>query len=55
MLKIQAEAQAFIDSYTTEYLKLYTASSEAQWKSNIEIIEGDTTNAKGFPVVILLR
>jgi peptidyl-dipeptidase A len=44
--KIQAEAQAFIDSYTTEYLKLYTASSEAQWKSNIEIIEGDTTNAK---------
>jgi peptidyl-dipeptidase A len=27
-------------------LKLYTASSEAQWKSNIEIIEGDTTNAK---------
>jgi peptidyl-dipeptidase A len=44
--KIQAEAQAFIDGYTTEYLKLYTASSEAQWKSNIEIIEGDTTNAK---------
>ena len=44
--KIQAEAQAFIDAYTTEYLKLYTASSEAQWKSNIEIIEGDTTNAK---------
>lgn len=44
--KIQAEAQTFIDSYTTEYLKLYTASSEAQWKSNIEIIEGDTTNAK---------
>ncbi len=44
--KIQAEAQAFIDSYTAEYLKLYTASSEAQWKSNIEIIEGDTTNAK---------
>ena len=44
--KIQAEAQAFIDTYTAEYLKLYTASSEAQWKSNIEIIEGDTTNAK---------
>lgn len=44
--KIQAEAQAFIDTYTTEYVKLYTASSEAQWKSNIEIIEGDSTNAK---------
>lgn len=44
--KIQQEAQAFIDSYTTEYLKLYSASSEAQWKSNIEIVEGDSTNAK---------
>jgi peptidyl-dipeptidase A len=44
--KIQGEAQAFIDAYTTEYVKLYTASSEAQWKSNIEIIEGDSTNAK---------
>lgn len=44
--KIQSEAQAFIDSYTNEYVKLYAASSEAQWKSNIEIIEGDTTNAK---------
>ena len=44
--KIQAEAQAFIDAYTKEYVALYTASSEAQWKSNIEIIEGDSTNAK---------
>ncbi len=44
--KIQGEAQAFIDSYTTEYVKLYAASSEAQWKSNIEIVEGDSTNAK---------
>ncbi len=44
--KIQSEAQTFIDGYTTEYVKLYTASSEAQWKSNIEIIEGDSTNAK---------
>ena len=44
--KIQGEAQTFIDGYTTEYVKLYTASSEAQWKSNIEIIEGDSTNAK---------
>ncbi len=44
--KIQGEAQAFIDAYTKEYVSLYTASSEAQWKSNIEIIEGDSTNAK---------
>jgi peptidyl-dipeptidase A len=44
--KIQAEAQTFIDAYTEEYVKLYSATSEAQWKSNIEIIEGDSTNAK---------
>lgn len=43
--KIRNEAQQFIDAYTTEYVKLYTQSSEAQWKSNIEIEEGDTTNA----------
>ncbi len=41
---VQQEAQAFIDSYTTEYVKLYTQSSEAQWKFNTEIIEGDSTN-----------
>lgn len=44
--KIQAEAQTFIDAYTTEYVALYKASSEAQWKSNIEIVAGDTSNAK---------
>lgn len=38
------EAQAFIDQYTTEYVRLYTASSEAQWKANTEIKEGDSTN-----------
>jgi len=43
--KTQTDAQKFIDEYTTEYVKLYTASSEAQWKSNIEIKEGDSTNA----------
>lgn len=41
-----AEAQAFIDTYTTQYVNLYTASSEAQWAANAKIIEGDTTNAK---------
>lgn len=44
--KIQAEAQTFIDAYTKEYVALYKASSEAQWKSNIEIVAGDTSNAK---------
>ncbi|MCB0699216.1 MAG: M2 family metallopeptidase [Chitinophagales bacterium] len=41
---IQKEAQAFIDSYTEEYLKLYADASEAAWKLNIEIIPGDSTN-----------
>lgn len=42
--KTQQEAQQFIDSYTTQYVKLYTNSSEAQWKANIEIIPADSTN-----------
>jgi peptidyl-dipeptidase A len=42
--KTQQEAQQFIDSYTTQYVKLYTSSSEAQWTANIEIIPGDSTN-----------
>ncbi|MCB0696282.1 MAG: M2 family metallopeptidase [Chitinophagaceae bacterium] len=41
---VQQDAQAFIDKYTEKYVQLYTASSEAQWKFNIEIIEGDETN-----------
>lgn len=39
-----SEVQTFLDTYTAEYVKLYTASSEAQWKSNTEIREGDSTN-----------
>ena len=38
------DAQKFIDTYTKEYVKLYTASSLAQWKSNTEIKQGDSTN-----------
>lgn len=41
-----AEAQGFINFYTAEYVKLSTASSEAQWAANTKIIEGDSTNAK---------
>ena len=41
-----AEAQAFINTYTEEYVKLSTASSEAQWAANTRIVEGDSTNAK---------
>lgn len=38
-------AQKFLDSYTQEYVKLYTNSSLAQWKANTEIIAGDSTNS----------
>lgn len=41
----QNEAQAFLDSYTQEYVDLYYASAEAAWKTNTEIQEGDTLNA----------
>src|SRR5690606_21761397 len=41
---LQKEAQDFIDGYTEKYVQLYTNSSEAQWRSNIEIKEGDSTN-----------
>lgn len=40
------EAPTFIDAYTTEYMKLSAASSEAQWAANTKIVEGDSTNAK---------
>ncbi len=40
----QQQAQHFIDAYTKQYVKLYTNSSEAQWKSNTEIVSGDSTN-----------
>lgn len=41
---VQQDAQAFIDKYTEEYVKLYAASSEAAWQFNIKIVEGDETN-----------
>lgn len=42
---IQNEAKAFLDSFNVEYSKVYTAYSEAQWASNIKIVEGDSANA----------
>ncbi len=42
--KGNSEAQQFIDSYTKTYVALYTADQEAQWKSQIEIMEGDDAN-----------
>lgn len=38
------DVQQFIDNYTKEYVKLYTAQTEAQWKANTEIKEKDSTN-----------
>jgi len=38
-----AEAQAFIEEYTAEWLKLYKAEGEAQWAANTRIVEGDDT------------
>ncbi len=42
---ISREAQAFLSGYNSQYEKLATAASEAQWKANTEIIEGDSLNA----------
>ena len=44
--KSQEKAQAFLDSYSTEYLRLSTESAEAQWGANTRIVEGDSSNAK---------
>ena len=41
---MQKDAQTFIDTYTEKYVELYAQSSEAQWKFNTEIKEGDETN-----------
>ena len=41
----QKEAQLFIDEYTQKYQDYYYKSAEAEWASNIRIIEGDSTNA----------
>lgn len=41
----QKDAQAFLDTYNLEYVRLYTNSSEASWLINTEIKEGDTMNA----------
>ncbi|UOQ96573.1 M2 family metallopeptidase [Hymenobacter sp. 5317J-9] len=41
----RAQAQQFLDGYNAEYVRLYTASSEAEWRSNTHIVAGDTANA----------
>ncbi len=39
------ETQKFLDRYTTEYVRLYTNASEAQWNAQTAIKEGDTSAA----------
>ncbi|WP_139921249.1 M2 family metallopeptidase [Hymenobacter sp. DG01] len=41
----QEQAEAFLKEYSAEYQRLYTQSSEAEWRSNTHIVTGDTTNA----------
>ena len=43
---LSAEVQRFLDAYNAEYVRLVTASAEAQWASNTRIVEGDETNAQ---------
>jgi peptidyl-dipeptidase A len=39
---VQAQAQVYLDQYNTDYQKLYTISSEADWKLSTHIVPGDT-------------
>ena len=39
----QEEAEQFINKYTEQYVKLYTAASEAQWNNNTVMKEGDSS------------
>jgi peptidyl-dipeptidase A len=43
---VRIEAQKFIDEYEATWTKLRYESSQAEWKSNTMIIEGDDTNSK---------
>jgi peptidyl-dipeptidase A len=43
--KVQQEAQVFLDAYTERMLALYYDTSEAEWRSNTYIVEGDTATA----------
>ncbi|MGI4872177.1 MAG: M2 family metallopeptidase [Janthinobacterium lividum] len=38
-------ATQYLTRYNAEYVRLYTAASEAEWQSNTHIVPGDTTNA----------
>ncbi|OON69266.1 M2 family metallopeptidase [Hymenobacter sp. CRA2] len=41
----QRDAEQFLTAYSQQYQRLYTQSSEAEWRSNTHIVAGDTTNS----------
>ncbi|HEX8350016.1 MAG TPA: M2 family metallopeptidase [Hymenobacter sp.] len=41
----RAQADNFLKQYSAEYQRLYTQSSEAEWRSNTHIVAGDTSNS----------
>ena len=41
----RTQTDQFLARYNAEYVRLYTASSEAEWRSNTRIVPGDTSNA----------
>ncbi len=47
---LQSKVQTFLDSYNKKYQELSIISNEADWKSNIHIVEGDTTNATALNI-----
>lgn len=42
----ETEVQQFLNDYNTEFQKLLTAASEAEWNLNTKIVEGDTITSK---------
>ena len=42
--ELPIEAQAFLDAYTAEFLDLYYEANQAEWDSNVRIVEGDDSN-----------
>jgi peptidyl-dipeptidase A len=42
---LRTEAQEFLDRYNQQYVELYTRSSEAEWRSNTYIRDGDEETA----------
>ncbi len=39
------QAETFLTDYSAQYQRLYTASAEAEWRSNTHIVAGDTANS----------